>query len=299
MDCSVVVCTRNQCAKLARMLASMAAMTVPPGLAWELLVVDNGSTDATPATIAAFADRLPIRRVGQPLAGLSNARNAAIAAATGRYIAWTDDDVLVAPGWLAAFAAAFAAYPDAALFAGRITPVLEPPTPDWFRAALPDLHYLLAARDFGPVPVPLSVAGERLPFGASFAVRTPEQRQFPYDPDLGVAPGRRRGGEESAVAAAILNAGHSGWWVPDAEVEHLIASDRQTTAYIEHYYAALGEAWARGTGQRGVPVATRLKVAAGTVRLAAARAVGHPVWVGWLASLSFHRGALAWFRGRG
>lgn len=294
MECSVVVCTRNQGVKLARMLASMAAMT-PPDVAWEVVVVDNGSDDATAATIAGFADRLPIRRVWEPRAGLSHARNAGVAAAAGRYIAWTDDDVLVAPGWLAAFCAAFAAHPDAALFAGRITPVLEPPTPDWFRAALPDLHYLLAARDFGPLAVPLAIAGERLPFGASFAVRTAEQRQFLYDPDLGVAPGRRRGGEESAVAAAILAAGHSGWWVPGAEVEHLIASDRQTTTYIGHYYAAMGEAWARDADGPGL---TRLKVAAGTLRLAAARAIGHPAWVRWLASLSFHRGALAWFRDR-
>ena len=295
MECSVVICTRNRAASLASVLASVAAMTIPAALKWELLVVDNGSVDGTPDTVDRFTGQLPITRVWEPNAGLSRARNAGVAAARGRYIVWTDDDVLVTGHWLAAFVEAFAAHPEAAIFAGRITPVLEPPTPEWFRKAMPDLHYLLATRDFGDVAVPLSAVGERLPFGASFAVRAAEQRQFLYDPDLGVAPNRRRGGEEVDVARAILAAGHSGWWVPRAEVRHLIASQRQTTAYVEQYYAAMGESWARTVPGRGVPVTTHLKALIGGVRYAAARAVNHPSWPRYLASRSFHRGARDWF----
>ncbi|MGI4877537.1 MAG: glycosyltransferase family 2 protein [Janthinobacterium lividum] len=302
MDCSVIICTRNRSSQLANVLASLAAMTVPPNLQWELLVVDNGSDDDTPATIASFADRLPVTRLWEPEAGVSHARNTGVGHARGRLIVWTDDDTRVVPGWLAAFAAAFAAHPEAALFAGRITPVLLPPTPDWFRDAAADLHYLLAERDFGPTPVPLAIAGERLPFGASAAVRAVEQREFLYDPDLGVAPGRRRGGEETAVYIAILEAGHSGWWVPGAEVEHQIVSERQTTAYIRQFYASMGEAWARsataaGPTVAGAPIATWAKAAAGSARFAIARATGSSSWVRYLASASFHRGALACFRG--
>lgn len=296
--CSVVICTRNQCAKLANVLDSIVATAKPDGLDWELLIVDNGSSDDTEATIARFADRLPIERVWEPAAGLSNARNAGVARAQGRHIIWTDDDVLVTDHWLTAFLDAFERHPDAAVFAGRVTPVLLPPTPAWFERARPDLHYLLAARDFGPVTLPLSVAGDRLPFGASFAVRTAEQKQFAYDPDLGVAPGRRRGGEETAVVTAILNAGHDGWWVPGGEVEHLIGSDRQTTAYIDQFYAAMGESWARSSGLRRAPLATRAKVAIGAIRHAVARIVGVPSWVRYRSSLAFHRGALAWFSTR-
>ncbi len=271
-------------------------MAIPAGLEWELLVVDNGSLDDTPGTIARFAGQLPIARIWEPNAGLSRARNAGVAAARGRYIVWTDDDVLVSHQWLAAFVEAFAAHPEAAIFAGRITPVLEPPTPEWFRKAVPDLHYLLAARDFGDIAVPLSAADERLPFGASFAVRMAEQRHFLYDPDLGVAPGRRRGGEEVGVALAILAAGHSGWWVPRAEVRHLIASDRQTTVYVEQYYAAMGESWARTAPGNGVAAVTRLKAVISGLRYAAARAMNHPGWPRYLASRSFHRGARSQFR---
>jgi len=302
MNCSVIICTRNRSSQLANVLASLAAMQIPSTLEWELLVVDNGSDDDTPATIASFADRLPIRRVWEPEAGVSNARNTGVRHARGRLIVWTDDDTRVVPGWLAAFDAAFAAHPDAALFAGRITPVLLPPTPDWFRDAAADLHYLLAERDFGPNPVPLAITGERMPFGASAAVRAVEQREFLYDPDLGVAPERRRGGEETAVYTAILEAGHTGWWVPSAEVEHQIVSERQSTAYIRQFYASMGEAWARSATRAGpmvahAPLATWAKAAAGSARYAAARATGNSSWVRFLASASFHRGALACFRG--
>ncbi len=300
--CSVIVCTRNRCRQLAGLLESIAAMAVPYGLDWELLVVDNGSDDDTPATVAGFAGRLPVTRIWEPEPGVSNARNTGVRYARGDLIVWTDDDTLVVPGWLAAFADAFAAHPDAALFAGRVTPVLLPPTPDWFREAADDLHYLLAARDFGPVAVPLAIAGERLPFGASAAVRAIEQRQFLYDPDLGVAPGRRRGGEETAVYTAILAAGHSGWWVPGAEVKHQIIAERQTTEYIDYFYAAMGEAWARGAVESRsasrAPLATRAKIAAGSVRLALAQLAGHSSRTRYRSSLAFHKGALRTFNER-
>jgi glycosyltransferase involved in cell wall biosynthesis len=50
-------------------------MDVPAGLAWELVIVDNGSRDETPAVVQGFAGKLPIRRTFEPKPGLSNARN--------------------------------------------------------------------------------------------------------------------------------------------------------------------------------------------------------------------------------
>ena len=67
--------------------------------------------DHTDAVIKAFADRLPIRREFEPERGLSHARNRAVDAAKGDYIVWTDDDVVVAPGWLAAYIEAFRRWP--------------------------------------------------------------------------------------------------------------------------------------------------------------------------------------------
>ena len=71
---SVVVCTWNRAALLAKGLEAIAALDVPAGCEWELVVVDNACTDDTPAVLERFAERLPLRRVSEPRLGLSRAQ---------------------------------------------------------------------------------------------------------------------------------------------------------------------------------------------------------------------------------
>ena len=99
---TVGICTFNRAESLRRTLNSLAAMEVPADFAWELVVVNNNSTDHTDAMINEDHGRLPIRREFEKRPGHSNARNRAIDAARGDYIVWTDDDVVVDPGWLSA-----------------------------------------------------------------------------------------------------------------------------------------------------------------------------------------------------
>lgn len=233
---SVVICTRNRAHSLARTLDSLfhaAAHTCEP---WELIVVDNGSSDDTPATVKSFATRMPLRLVSQPVAGLSNARNAGVAVVRGTYVLWTDDDVMVDEQWLAAWFRAFRNRPDDAVFGGRTEPRFEEPQQAWFIEGQRHLQSLLAVRDADWS----EVTEHQLPWGLNYAVRTTEQRRHPYDPELGVAPGRRRGGEEIAVIAAILAAGGTGSWVWDATVYHMIPADRQTADYVVTFHSAMG-----------------------------------------------------------
>lgn len=242
LDVTVVICTRNRASQLQNALASAAQMRIPDGLRWELVVVDNGSSDDTADVALSFADRLPVRVVREETAGLSNARNRGAAEARGRYICWTDDDVLIDSGWLAAYAAAFERHPEAAVFGGRINPVLEAPTPAWFArlANCWPLSTLLARRDFGEI-IPLDFEGGVAPWGANFAVRTAEQRRVRYEPSLGVSPNHRRVGEEAEVIYRILASGKRGWWTPDAVVNHIIPVKRQTLRYVYDYFGASGE----------------------------------------------------------
>lgn len=89
---SLIICTRNRAGPLQQCLDAVAALHF--GNDWELVMVDNGSTDATARVIADFAARMsfPVRTVTQPVPGLSNARNAGLAVAAGDLIAFTDDD---------------------------------------------------------------------------------------------------------------------------------------------------------------------------------------------------------------
>lgn len=251
MRASVVICTRNRAASLARTLESLAQARIPAGLAWEVLVIDNGSSDNTRAVVESHADRLPVRWVFEPVAGLSNARNRGVQEAQGEYLIWTDDDVAVHPEWLAAYLETFIAFPDCVVFGGKVVPVLEEPTPTWFAANRGLLEFIIAERDFGEAPVPLCAETFVLPFGANFAIRGDEQRRHRYDPELGVGPNRRRSGEETEVIRAILGAGGRGMWIPTAEVRHIIPPARQTEDYVLSYNRAIGETWAH-MRERGI-----------------------------------------------
>lgn len=243
LEVTVAICTRNRAPQLAEMLTSMVGLETPDGLEWELLVVDNGSTDGTRQVVEGFADRLPTRWVLEPEAGLSNARNRAATEARGRYICWTDDDVVVDRRWLAAYVEAFRAHPDADVFGGKVLPQLQGPTPAWF-GELADrwpLTVLLAKRDFGDQPQPLDLKAGRTPWGANYALRTAAQRQHRYDPQLGVSPNHKRLGEEAEVIFQIMSAGGTGWWTPGSKVTHIIPTRRQTVDYVHEYFFSSGE----------------------------------------------------------
>ncbi|MDB5716967.1 MAG: glycosyl transferase family 2 [Sphingomonas bacterium] len=241
---SVVVCTRNRAEQLTQFLRTAEALSIPEGVAWEIVAVDNGSTDETATVIKSFDDTLPIRYVHEPEAGLSNARNRGVMHARGTYICWTDDDVELDPFWLAAYVSSFRMNPTAAFFGGVVEPVLLGSPPSWLVENRSKLSDVLAERDFGSHQRPLPGAGDFLPYGANFAVRTEEQRRHLFDPNLGVGPNRNRLGEETAVLNAIVDAGGTGMWVPAAIVKHMISPDRQTLAYVAKYQRAAGETWA-------------------------------------------------------
>jgi glycosyltransferase involved in cell wall biosynthesis len=246
LDVSIAVCTRTRAGPIANLLDSITRLRIPPGITWEVVVVDNGSSDDTRQAILAYADRLPIHYAFEETPGVANARNHAVRVLQGRHICWTDDDAEVDPEWLCAYVDAFRRYPDAALFGGKVSPVLQPPTPPWF-ARLVDKYpvdALVASRDFGGREIPLDISRDHIPWGVNHAVRTSDQRRFPYDPQLGVSPLMRRSGEESQMMFELMTSGVTGWWIPSAHVRHIYPSNRQSLAYFYKHYAAIGETMA-------------------------------------------------------
>jgi glycosyltransferase involved in cell wall biosynthesis len=246
IDVTVIICTRNRPTQLAIVLDSACQLTIPVHLNWELIVVDNGSLDNADDVVVKYTSRLPIRLIREDKAGLSNARNRGVAEAKGDYICWVDDDLVIDPAWLTAYASAFKMYPDAAVFGGKIIPFLEPPTPEWFENAKYDWPFnsLLAYRDLGDEAIPLKFTGGKVPYGANFAIRTLEQKRHYYNPELGISPSHNRVGEESDVIYRIFKAGGSGWWVPDSKVTHIIPPKRQTLKYLYDYSFLGGETFA-------------------------------------------------------
>ncbi len=128
---TVVICTRERPGALARCLDSLLRQEYPR---FCVLVVDNAPvTGSTAEVVQAAARRGPVRYLREPQAGLSYARNAAVAAAPGEILAWIDDDEVADPYWLAEVARALAEHPEADVVTGVIVPAeLETPAQVWF-----------------------------------------------------------------------------------------------------------------------------------------------------------------------
>jgi glycosyltransferase involved in cell wall biosynthesis len=244
MFITIAICTLNRAESLRRTLDSLVGMRVPSDLSWEIVIVHT-STDHTEEVISEYVGRLPVRWEFEPQPGKSNAQNRAIDLAKGDYILWTDDDVAVDGGWLTAYVEAFRRWPEAAVFGGRITPRYEAPVEKWVKESEAVLEGPYAIRDFGDHVRPLSADDEdHFPFGANWAIRASEQRTFRYDPELGPAANRWRAYEETDVIHRVLQSGATGYWIPEAIVEHCIARNRQTIHYIAAYYETWGETFA-------------------------------------------------------
>jgi glycosyltransferase involved in cell wall biosynthesis len=98
---SILICTRNRAPHLHGTLRSVNQVSIPDHLSPVLVVVDNGSTDATPELLRSSpVENMPLRRAVEPEPGVSNARNTALREAEGEILLWLDDDVRVSTDWL-------------------------------------------------------------------------------------------------------------------------------------------------------------------------------------------------------
>jgi hypothetical protein len=221
----------------------MQMLSVPAGVTWELLVVNNNSCDGTDEVIAHQAQHLPLRRLFEPRPGKSYACNLAIAEARGDLIVWTDDDVLVSPRWLACYLDAARAWPDAAFFAGAVEPWFESNPPRWIRRHLASLSGVYAIAAPGSQTRPVS-QGEAV-FGANMAFRKEVACRFPFNVNLGRVQGQLLGGDDTELIQRVTQAGCYGVWVPEARAQHFIPSERLTSAYVWKWYRDAGRNFVR------------------------------------------------------
>ena len=157
---------------------------IPADVEWELVVVNNNSTDRTDSVIASHERALPIRRLCEGTPGCAAPVITRSPRQRGEWILWTDDDVLVDPEWLAAYNEAARRWPDAGYFGGLIEPWFQMLAPlSWILENRKILEGVLAIRDFGREEHYL--ADDETPWSANMAVRTELFKNNPFDPSHG------------------------------------------------------------------------------------------------------------------
>ncbi|MDX6719909.1 MAG: hypothetical protein QOJ63_2163 [Solirubrobacteraceae bacterium] len=193
----IVICATTGGRSLARCIDALVAQDSPS--AWLALVDLNGNEDAALAT----APHVRMLHPGAP--GLAAARNAALAASDADVLAFVEDDVVVAPGWLDALRAAWDAAPEhAAAVGGPIELRLPVAPPRWFGEAL---HASFATLDYGSEPLVLDPARRTL-HGANLSVRcAPLRAVGGFWPAYGHRDGRDWLSEEHHAQRELADAG--------------------------------------------------------------------------------------------
>jgi glycosyltransferase involved in cell wall biosynthesis len=240
MFVTVAICTWNRASLLDQTLTGIRDLRIPPGVEWELVVVNNNSTDDTKTILMRHEaeKKVPLRWVHEPKQGLANARNCALEHARGELILYTDDDVRVDSNWLAAYVIAARNWPEAVYFGGEIRPWFGTTPPAWI---LRNLECVQSA--FGIRRVCDStrvVTRSEDPFGANMAFRTEVLRRFRFNTGLGVIGKKRVNGEETDVLSRIYDQGMRGVWVHDAIVNHFVPQGAMTGEFIRLFFRGEG-----------------------------------------------------------
>lgn len=251
---TVALCTHNHADRLPRTLVDMGRL-IPPAQPWEIIAVDNASTDATSALLADSAwwpPGIPVRILQEQRLGLSSARNCALKEARGKYLIFMDDDETPDPQWLRAYETAMMKHkPDA--LGGKIDVLFEHgEQPSWLQA---ELLGFLGKLDHGEA---CWLTDPATPFyGGNFAVRKDLFLSLgEFDTSLGRKGQINAGGEDTEFYRRLIAHDCRVRWVPDAIIKHRIRADKlRRTYFLELHYrqGRIEGARKRGMGKRIPP----------------------------------------------
>jgi glycosyltransferase involved in cell wall biosynthesis len=220
---SVVLCTRNRAELLQEALFSLIAQDFPQS-DYEIVVVDNGSTDRTVEVVRQLQDRAPIRYVREERVGLCIARNTGWQAAKGRIIVFFDDDVKARPGWLAAIRDAFARYPGIGVVGGRVDPIWQGARPPWLADAI---SCSLTIVDWGPSEKIIKDIRREWLVGANMAVPKALLTAIGgFHPWLDRAGKNLLSSGDVFLQKELMRCGYQCLYVPAIAIEHLVPSSR-------------------------------------------------------------------------
>jgi len=228
VEISVVVLCYDRMALLERTLRACFRQRLSGGAAWEILVCDNHAEQLARPLIETLRplSPVPLRYVPAPARNIARGRNAGVAAARGRYIAFVDDDEAPDEHWLESYHDCLERTGADAAFGPKLPVFATGAPPDWDPRAL---HY---TTDFGvAADTPIGRVGRSgrvLGAGNScMRVATCLNVGKPFNELIGAADG-----EDTELYFRLLKAGRRFVWCPGAVVREVMSESRMTYAYM-------------------------------------------------------------------
>jgi glucosyl-dolichyl phosphate glucuronosyltransferase len=235
---SVIICTYNREQYLHRAMKAVAEQDADFAL-YELVVVNNCSTDATSVICTSFRREFPELNytcVEEMEPGLSHARNRGIRESKGDILVFLDDDAFAEPAYVKNLIAFYDLHPPVMSTGGKTIPLFEDERPSWMS------HFLLplvAAMDLGD-QARLFPKGW-YPIGANMSLRKAAiDLVGNFDVLLGRKGKNLQGGEEKDIFNRLRNKGLEPWYLPDTIVHHIIPASRMKTDYIRRQARGIG-----------------------------------------------------------
>lgn len=245
---SVILATRNGARTLGRTLDAFARLERPASN-WQLIAVDNGSTDRTPVLLEERLRKLPMTILREPRPGKSTALNLALPLAREGIVAFVDDDIVPNADWLQKLEAAIAANPGYALFAGRILPLWEVEPPSWVLKCVDvsACYGVHAERQEGPCP-------HYILYGGNMAIRAEAIGAALFDESYGPnATAQFAMGGETEFVRLLSEAGSKAWYCRDAVVRHSIPPEHMRIDWLLNRAANFGRGQYRVGGDPMLP----------------------------------------------
>lgn len=236
---SAIICTHNRAAYLGAAIASLLAQDFAGE--FEVIVVDNASTDETPQIAAAYADPR-LHYVYESVIGLSVARNTGAKLAKAPLLAYLDDDAVASPQWLTVLHAAYQTHDKLAIAGGRVTLLWAAgcQSPRWLSARLSGN---LGAYDLGESLIFIARPG-LTPRGLNYSIRRSFLDQVGgFDVNLGRVGKNLLSNEELHMTELALQRGWQVAYLPDAHVAHNVAAERLNQAWF------LSRGWWQGISE--------------------------------------------------
>ena len=232
-DISAVITTYNRSEMLATALEAVLRQKTE-GVRYEVVVVDNNSTDNTRATIESFiaAGHTNLRYVFEPKQGIAHGRNAGVAAARADIIAFTDDDVVVTENWIATIKHAFDENPGIQYVGGKILPHWTEPPPRWLTV---DHWWPLALLDRGDSRFYVNASNHLCLPTANAAFHRDVFSQ------IGLFLPEFSGREDHELVIRLLQAGGQGLYEPDLVVMASVQPERLLKSYHHRWNTTTGK----------------------------------------------------------